>query len=334
MEAIQKRSGDIMKAVSERRPFNPMPAYAPVAALKLNYVVDDEYGSYERQLTKSQQDAANALLKDADLQEQLSAAEQKLSEKYDPLIGEGRPNPLEEYCNAVNAERSKYLKATNTELQMKQRLAIEQERKFINNQVYYAQYTNWHEEFELIKVQMKIRWINIIKNQIVRFKPKGPFCTDKADKKEPSNKLSEFDDVACQYHSSIDLGVWEFSSDCRYFTGKLKLGKLNYTRKIDSDDHDRLVAATLEIKAGAKAGLEKGPVQAQIKAEINAMLEWNDKEITNWEISSEVNVKAGAKLGNESKSIDIAGAKATIGMNSSGRVQGNGLLQNLSLTGK
>jgi tetratricopeptide (TPR) repeat protein len=333
-EAIQKRGSAIMKASREGKPMNVMPCYASVAVLKLNYLVDDKDGGTAHRMVKSQEDVVKALLRDAELQQQLSAAVEKLSEKYDPLIGEGRPNPLEEYCSEVNAVRTKYLEATNTELKMTQQQAFEQERKWINNQVYYAQYINWPEEFELIKVQMKIRWINIIKNQSVRFQPKGPFCIDKAKEKLPSTKLSEFDDVACQYHSSIDLGVWEFSSDCRYFTAKLKLGKLNYTRKIDSDDHGRLIAASLEIKAGASAGLEKGPVQAELTAEINARLEWNDKEVTNWEVSSEVGVNAGSNLGYKDKSIDIAGVKATIGMNSGGRVQGSGLLQNLSLTGK
>jgi tetratricopeptide (TPR) repeat protein len=333
VEAIQKRAAAIMRASTSGQAFNPMPRYAQVAMLKLNYLAEDKDGGAEHRLVKSYEEVAKALMNDAELNQARIAAENKLDEKYDPLIGEGRPNPLNEYCNAVNEVRNKYLKETNTELQMRQKVAMELQRKWINDQVYYSQYINWPEEFELIKVQMKIKWLTIIKNQGVKFQPRGPHCIDE-EKKSSTTKLQEFDDVACKYHSSIDLGVWEFNSDCRYFTGKLKLGKINYTRKIDSDDHDRLLAATLELKIGASKGIEKGPVQAEAKAEINGKLEWNDKEITNWEVSSEVGVEAGSNLGHGDKSIDIAGAKATIGMNSSGRVQGSGLLQNLSLTGK
>jgi hypothetical protein len=333
-EALQKRGAAIMKASTTGSRIQALPAYAPAAILKLNYLVEDKDGGFEHQLGKSQEGIANALTKDAELDQARTEAEKKLAEKYDPLIGEGRPNPLTEYCNAVNAVRNKYLEQTNAELLMRQNAYMDQQRKWINNQVYYSQYINWPEEFEFIKIQAKIKWIGIIKNQVVRFKPKGPFCTDEKAKKPSGSKLQEFDDVACKYHSSVDLGVWEFSSDCRYFTGKLKLGKLTYTRKINSDDHDRLVGASLEIKLGAGAGWEKGPVQAELKADINGKLEWNDKEITNWELSSEVGVNAGSNLGYKDKSIDIAGVKATIGMNSSGRVQGSGLLQNLDLTGK
>lgn len=333
-EAIQKRTTALMKAAGSGQPIQALPCYAPVAALKLNYLTEDKDGGTEHRIVRSYEQLSEAFMKDAELQKARTAAEEKLSEKYGPLIGEGLPNPLNEYCNAVNEVRNKYLLEANTELQMRQKAAFEVQRKWINDQVYYAQYINWPEEFEVIKIGMKIRWLNMIKDQSVRFLPKGPHCVEGVEKKPSKTKLQEFDDVACKYHSSFDIGVWEFSSDCRYFTGKLKLGKITYTRRINSDDNDRLVGASLEIKVGAGAGWQKGPVQAELKADINGKLEWNDKEITNWEVSSEVGVSAGSNLGYKDKSIDIAGVKANIGMNSSGRVQGNGLLQNLSLTGK
>jgi tetratricopeptide (TPR) repeat protein len=333
-EAIQKRATALMRATSSGQPIQAMPKYAQVAALKLNYLAEDKDGGIEHQIVKSYEQVSEALLKDAELQEAKSAAEKILDEKYEPLIGEGRPNPLNAYCSDVNAVRNKYLKETNTQLQMKQKAAFELQRKWLNNQVYYAQYINWPEEFEVIKIHAKIKWLNMIKGQIVRFQPMGPHCTVEEEKKPSKKTLQEFDDVACKYHSSVTIGIMEFNSDCRYLTGKLNLGKLTYTRKINSDDHNRLVAASLEIKLGAGMGWEKGPVQAELKADISGRLEWNDKEITNWEVSSEVGVNAGSNLGYKDQSIDIAGVKATIGMNSSGRVQGSGLLQNLSLTGK
>lgn len=335
MQALEQRTAALMKAAAAGKPFNALPWYAPAAALKLNYLVEDKDGGVQHQLVKAYQDLANAFLQDADLDKARTVAEQHLSDKYGPLIGEGLPNPLEEYCNAVNEVRNKYLLETNSNLQMLNRAAIEQERKWLNNQVYYAQYINWPEDFEVIKIGAKIRWLNIIKNQSVRFQSKGPFCVpENKEEKLQKTKLQAFDDVACKYHSSIDLGAIEFNNDCSRFEGKLKLGVLNYTRKIDSDDHDRLMAATLEITVSASKGWEKGPVQAEVKAEITGRLEWNDKGVTNWEVNSEVGVSAGSNLGHGDKSIDIAGIKANIGMNSGGRVQGNGLLQNLSITGK
>jgi tetratricopeptide (TPR) repeat protein len=335
MEAMQNRTTALLKASHPGKPFSPLPWYAPIAVLKLNYLVDDKDGSLEHRMKRNGQLFADAVLNDAKLQELKNVAEKQIEDKYDPLIGEGRPNPLAEYCDAINKVRSKYLLETNSHGMMVHKTILEVERKLINDQVYYAQYINWPEEFEVIKVQAKIKWLNLIKNQQVKFQPKGPFC-QAADTtlKAPLTKLKAFDEVACKYHSSIDLHVMEFNNDCSRFEGKLKLGFVNYTRKIDSDNHDQLLAASLEIQVSAGKSWEKGPVQAEAKAAITGKLEWNDKGVTNWEVNAEVGVSAGSNLGHGDKSIDIAGAKAQIGMNSGPSVTGKGLLQNINITGK
>ena len=143
-----------------------MPWYAPVAVLKLNYLVEDKDNGLQHRMEKSEQAIADVLMKDAEWENTRIAEEEKLSEKYDPLIGEGRPNPLHEYCDAVNAVRSKYLQLANTQLQAAQESYFNDQRKMLNDQVYYAQYINWPEEFEVIKINAKIKWLNLIKNQL------------------------------------------------------------------------------------------------------------------------------------------------------------------------
>jgi len=334
VDALEKRTKALMQASQTGQLFNPMPWYAPIAVLKLNYLVEDKDNGLQYRMQKSEQAIADVLMKDGEWENTRIAEEEKLSEKYDPLIGEGRPNPLHQYCDEVNAVRSKYLQMANTQLQAAQETYINDQRKMLNDQVYYAQYINWPEEFEVIKINAKIKWLNLIKNQLVRFKPKGPYCDGNEDNTPKKSKLSAFDDVACKYHSSADIGIMEFNNDCSRFEGKLKLGKITYTRKIDSDDHDKLLAASLELSVGASAGWEKGPVQAEVKAELSGKMEWNDKEITNWEVTSEVTASAGSNLGHGDQSIDIAGVKAQIGMNSSGSLKGKGLLQDINVSNK
>jgi tetratricopeptide (TPR) repeat protein len=333
--AIGKRMKAVIAASQTGKPINPMPWYAQTAALKLNYLVEDKDNGHQFRMEKSLKAVTDVLLEDAQWQKALTAQEKILEEKYDPLIGEGRPNPLQEYCNAINTVRGKYLQQANSQLKMTQEAYLNDQRRMINDQVYYSQYINWPEEFELIKISSQIRWINLIKNQVVRFQPIGPFCkVNDKDKAKEKTKLSEFDDVACKYHSSADIGIMEFNNDCSRFEGKLKLGGLNYTRKIDSDANDKLLAASLELKVGASKGWENGPVQAEVKAEITGKMEWNDKEITNWEVTSEVGANAGSNLGHGDKSIDIAGVKAQIGMNSGSSLTGKGLLRNVNISNK
>jgi hypothetical protein len=72
-------------------------------------------------------------------------------------------------------------------------------------------------------------------------------------------------------------------------------------------------------------------LQAELKAEVGGKLEWNDKEVTNWEAWSEVGVSAGSNLGHGDKSIDIASINARIGMNSAASVSGKILSQTFNL---
>ncbi len=334
VDAMQKRTTALLKASQSGKPFQAMPWYAPIAALKLNYLVEDKDNGLQFRMEKSTQAIADVLKEDGVWQDAKDAQEKLLEKKYDPLIGEGRPNPLREYCDAVNQVRSKYLQQANSQLEMTQKSFLNDQRRMINDQVYYSQYINWPEEFEMIKIHAKIKWINLIKNQIVRFQPGGPFCESGKEDVKEKTKLSAFDDVACKYHSSVDLYVMEFNNDCSRFEGKLKLGALNYTRKIDSDDHDKLLAASIELKVGASKGVESGPVQAELKAEITGKMEWNDKEVTNWEVTSEIGISAGSNLGHGDKSIDIAGMKAQIGLNSGSSVAGKGLLRSISISNK
>ena len=331
-DAIGKRMKAMIQASQSGKAFSPIPWYAPMAILKLNYLVEDKDNGMQIRIERSAKAVADVLMKEGEWQKAKDDQEKLLDEKYEPLIGEGRPNPLQQYCSDVNKVRSKYLQVANGELQMTQGSFLNDQRRMINDYVYYSQYINWPEDFEVIKVNAKIKWLNLIKNQIVRFQPKGPHCVDKEDIPPGKSKLVAFDDVACKYHSKTEFYIMEFNNDCSRFEGKLKLGAVNYSRKIDSDDHDRLMAASFDFKVGASKGWENGPVQGEVKAEITGKMEWNDKEITNWELTSEVGASAGSNLGHGDKSIDIAGLKAQIGLQSSGSVTGKGLLQHLNIS--
>ena len=336
VEALQKRTNAVVRASNSggKTSTQFLPWFAPVATLKLSYLVDDKDGKLEQQLKTRANAWAVVVQHVSQFSDEKDASENLLSEKYDPLIGEGRPNPLAEYCNSVNGVRNQFLEKSNKEIEMFQRNLIEEERKLINDQVYYAQYINWPEDFEYIKVNAKMRWLTLIKNQSPQFQGIGPHCTtDESDQEKIKKmaKLQAFDEVACKYHSQAKIGFMKFKNDCSFFEGTIEMGNFIYTRKIDSDDHDRLIAASLQIAVSAGSGIEKGPVQAEAKAEVGGKLEWNDKEFTNWEVWSEVGVSAGSNMGYGDKSIDIASVNARIGMNTAASVSGKILSQNFNL---
>jgi len=311
-------------------PPQPLPPFAEAASIKLRYYIEDKDGGQQFRIQKLAQAMADAHQKVALLDQQRQADLKAVQEKYDPLIGEGRPNPLEAYCAEYNAVNSKFLAAANPLLERSYKNWLDENLRRLNNEMYYYQYIQWPTQFEATKLQAKISWLSAIADQPVQFAALGPFCKSKPQTPPSGKGLAEFDDIACQYNSSMDLGLFQITSNCSRLSGHLKLGPVEYNRKIDMDK-DILLAASLEVTAGVSKGWEKGPVAAEAKAEVRGKLEWNDKQITNWTVTAEAGVSVGSNLGYGDKSIEIAGATAQIGMNSGPSLSGRGLLQGVQI---
>ena len=99
MAANQKRTTQIMQGIL----VNPLPALAPMAAVKLKYLLDGKDG----QLTHSYQEKLaaieNAYLKMEEDDNKLSAQLAVIRENYKDKFGEGKPNPFDAACKDENA---------------------------------------------------------------------------------------------------------------------------------------------------------------------------------------------------------------------------------------
>ncbi|HSC54407.1 MAG TPA: hypothetical protein VLC98_12325 [Phnomibacter sp.] len=314
--------------------FNSLvPPFALQASRKLEYYVNDKDGSMAYRMEKLGKDGAAMLQEIADLATVCEKGHKQVAEKYDPQIGEGRPNPLEAYCNDYNKVSNAFLLEANSKRYSHTRQLLEETRKRLNNMAYYSQYTMFPTMFEAFKLDLKIKWLTTIANQTFETMPLGPFCKPTPpgqEEKKKEGKLQEFDDVACQYVSHSDLGIMEFTTSCSRLEGKLKLGNVEYSRKVDMD-RDVLLAASLEVKLGVKKGWEKGPIAAEAGAELSGKVEWDDKSITNWVVKADAGVSVGSNIGHGDKSIEIAGATASFGMNAGPSLTGRGLLGGIDL---
>lgn len=324
------------KALLNYNPFSgapppqPLPPFAEAASIKLRHYIEDKDGGQEYRIKSLSEAMAEAVKKVAAMDQQRNIDLRAVQEKYDPLIGEGRPNPLEAYCAEYNAVNSKFLAAANPLMESTYKNWLDENLRRLNNEMYYYQYIQWPTQFEATKLQAKMFWLSSIASQLVQFGSMGPFCKAKPETPVAVKPLAEFDDIACQYNSSMDLGVFQITSNCSRLSGHIKLGPVEYNRKIDMDK-DILLAASLEVTAGVSKGWEKGPVAAEAKAEVRGKLEWDEKQITNWTVTAEAGVSVGSNLGYGDKSIEIAGATAQIGMNSGPSLSGRGLLQGVQL---
>jgi hypothetical protein len=346
-----------MQSMAQYNPLNggPVPALVPffagIASDKLRYLAEDKDGGMQFRKEKMERELERAMQVADSLEDVREKGHKQLDEKYSPEIGEGKSNPLAAYCADYNAVSNKYLSHANSLLYRVQSDYLEELRRRLNTEIYHQQYMYWPAEFEVFKAKAKQDWLAALVSQRVAFHGKGPFCKASEEKPRGRTKLAEFDDVACQYNSSMTLGTFEINSNCSRLSYAVRMGDVAYTRKIDVEK-DILLGASLEVAVGVGAGISKGPVAAEAKAELRGKLEWDAKQITNWTITAEATVNVGTnlgyldekaagkmpegeknyiadKLGKYDKSIEIAGAKAQMGMNSGPSVEGRGLLRNI-----
>lgn len=305
-DANQKRTEALFEAQRKGKMLNPFPWYAVAGFRKLKYLVEDKDNGLQYKLLATRDAVANVLRNDEQWQNDRSAAEQLVDKKYKPLIGEGRENPLSEYCGAVNKVRNEYLMLANTQFRMTQLAVIDNMRRMLNDQVYYAQYTSWPEDFEVIKNNAKIGWLSIIAGQKVQFMDKASICPFSNEDVPVKTKLAEFDDIACQYKSKASLvGLLTMETNCSHTVIRLDVNVIKYTHVEVGSEYLR---STLVLSPKIGVGLTEGPVKASasVGSEITINMDKDGKR--DWDAK----VKAGVELG-VGGSLGPVKAEATIG---------------------
>lgn len=225
----EKRMADLLIAGQKGYYSQFLPGYAAKAIQKLGPGVEDDKGNVIFIFAKELEVVTRALSKVADYENILIEKQKIIDEKYDDLIGEGRPNPFAAICKDENAIRTEFLTSANGGLQNAYKSYLAYSARRTSDLLYYYQYTMWPEQFELVKVNAQIMWLSIIKDQRVIFKEKSDWCKTPPKTKKPGGPLQNFDDVACQYVSTMDLGVFKITSSCSNLTGEFNFGGVEST---------------------------------------------------------------------------------------------------------
>ncbi|MDH7460483.1 hypothetical protein QEG73_04315 [Chitinophagaceae bacterium 26-R-25] len=305
-DANQKRTDALFAAQRQGKMFNPFPWYAVAAFRKLQYLVEDKDNGllYRLQATR---DAVTGVLKDDEEWKNKRAAEEKLvDKKYQPLIGEGRENPLNEYCDAVNKVRNEYIVMVNTKLQMTQKAVLDNMRRMLNDQVYYAQYTSWPEDFEVTKIHAKIEWLNSIASQKVIFMDKSSICPPNSENELVKTKLAEFDDIACKYNGKTNFaGLLTMETNCSHTTFHFNTDVIKYTHVELGNEYLR---STLVLSPKIGVGMKEGPVKADASIGSDITINMDKEGNSDWNAV----VKAGVELGVGGSAGPVK-AEATIG---------------------
>ncbi|GAO45524.1 tetratricopeptide repeat protein [Flavihumibacter petaseus] len=305
-EASQQRMKAMFEAQRKGKISSLLPWYAAAGARKLQYLIEDKDNGLQFRLLKARNAVTEVLDKDEDWKNTATAAEKAVDEKYMPYIGEGRSNPLQEYCDAVNKVRNEYLLLANTQLQMAQKGLIDNMRHILNDKVYYAQYTNWPEDFEVTKILAKIEWLNIIKSQVVRFTSKSSICPNNEENAPAATKLAEFDDIACQYKSKASIvGILSMETNCSHTTFMFNSNMIKYTRV---EVGNEFLRSTLILSPKIGTPVLEGPVNVNVSAGADITINTDKEGNSDWDAV----VKAGVEMGVGGSAGPVK-AEATIG---------------------
>jgi tetratricopeptide (TPR) repeat protein len=315
----QSRMKLIIRAANSGQAVNPLPQLAPKAIVKLSYLVQDKDGSKTNSIKVGNEAILTAVEKIGSAKQVLAEAEKQLEKEYEDRFGEGKENPFAAHCKDQNAIRNTFLTTANSTIEQSMLVYLDKLRKRINDELYFYQYTQWPDEFELTKYQMKMMWLSALMNMEPRFWERSSSCQyGQKPEKYDSAKLKEFDDVNCQYHSKMTLIAGTIEINCSRMTTELdlKIVKLGLKQNMDKETFgDQFMGCSVEVGMSTGVGGNVGPLKAEASINGAVRAEFDRNGI------SDIIIKAGANVGVGTNMID----KAADALGTKGSVAGVGI---------
>lgn len=334
----QMRTTQLLEASSKGQAGSQFPPLAPKAFVKLKYLVDDTDGHITFSYSKKTEAILQANNELDYLEKAYSDQIKALYEMYGKRFGEGKENPFKEACKDFNGAISNYLSSANSILERTEIDYLNFLRRQLNNQIYYDQYTKWPEDFEVAKVLAKEKWLASISGLTVKFLDQSNYCFQTEEIKPGKFLLSEFDDVHCEYHSEFKSPVGSINIDCSRMTTKLDLKVIKLGLKQDMNKEtfgDQFMSCSVEVGAGASAGVNLGPLKAEASVGGSLGVEIDRTGVTDVIVKGSAGVSAGTDIisGGSKAGVGVsdlsveAGVKGQVSiMSGKSSVEGTGVL--------
>jgi tetratricopeptide (TPR) repeat protein len=287
------------------------PPLAYKAFTKLKYLVDGTDGQLAFSLQKKTSALTDASKNADENDDMLESKLAVIAENYKDEFGEGKSNPFEEACDDDMAVKNAFLSSSNAMLQDTATDYLNFLRRMLNDEVYYKQYTMWPEDFEVAKVNAKKIWLGAISSQKVMFKDLGAWCQSGGKVEQERFKLQEFDDVHCEYHSELSLGIGDITSNCGTLKAELNFKVLKNTLNIETiklgwtfkqrDNPDATLIdqwerCNLEIGLKKGFGVGTGPLKAEAKVGGSGFVEIDRNGLSDAGLMLSADVKIGTNF--------------------------------------
>jgi tetratricopeptide (TPR) repeat protein len=254
-------------------------------------------------------------------------------------------------CEAHQEAESDFIRTYNVRKKAYDEEMLKTFRHYFNELAYWSQYTSTDKnQFDLIVLEFKITWLKKIKEYRPLLSSGYEYLECAKDNKAKPEKLSHFDDVACQYNDTMNLKIIKFTNNCSRMTSEFDFMFLGYVRKDDFEraENDTYMSSTYKISAEVGVDKSAGPLKVEAKLAGGVELEFGRGGIEDVLLIGEAKVGAGTNVLDEneetgSTGIGIAGKDAfptTVEVGAEGRISiitgkgsvtGTGILKDIKM---
>lgn len=251
----------------------------------------------------------------------------KIHEKFRPQMGEGKPNPFAAYCAALKGAQDAYLGSANPILEPAYKEYLDAYQKMVNEKVYYMQYLQFQEEFEVTKLNEQARWVGALSAYPIFEYPDQSVCPRIPAQPSTSSKtLGDFNDLHCNtvIEFNILIANWKKSCDKSYI--EAGVGPINFNLAYN-DWKEEIIRGSVEIGASKSIGNSNGPLKAELEGKLAGFIEFDKEGVTDVGVAAGVEAKAGVEVKTGSEVIESVGTDlisvgvtSRIGWNSGGSV--------------
>ena len=256
----------------------PIQPFAQKAKLMLDLL--DKDGGAELRLRKARDALEAFIVKNQQLVDVEYRAEyNKLDRQQANQTGEGLANSS--FCEKFVTLADKYLGKWSDGREALYKDYLRELRLKLSEELYWEQWLQPRQEFQVTVIKAQIEWLAALGTTGIRTDGYIGIQVDEGclrEKQQPrGGKLANFNDVHCQYHSELNLGIGTIVTDCDKMVSTLGVGPVKLGLGQDmaqgTDFRDSFVNCTVEITAGKSVGANVGPVSVEVGAEAGVGVE-------------------------------------------------------------